>query len=148
MIFTTLDRAQVKLPPDFALSGERRWGYVVHTLHVPWFHFTLSVGGNSSVIFASDEEQWLKLIAKPPRGQKITGVRLVSPGWLNKTGEWQMEALQELWIGTEPDSDQRAKVYVVRSGSRYVDSDLRTAENELRDLERQYSAEQLEKTRR
>ena len=72
---------------------------------------------------------------------EVIEVSLVSPGHVNKTNQWKMEALEKVRIGQEPDLDheQEAIIFVLKNGRKYVDSGLGTPINKLVDITTVYS---------
>lgn len=136
-MFETNDQAEIPLPPEICEPGERAWSYVRSRLHVPWLHVvysrTCEEDGETvtlrEMLFLTRVEQ-LQPLQKI--GTKIVAIDLMSPGHLNGTGRWQLEPLVEIWEGTVPQTeDQRAYVYVLVDGRRYVDAALDTPEGEL-----------------
>lgn len=126
-MFLTTPDAEKPLPAGLAPPGVRTWAYFVQRLALQWFHVTMRVGSSTTCIFAMHYRQWLDIheaaIAKNKlRSQpRLLSVQLVSPDWLNGSSGWQMEHLQELWLGTDPEQDLEVCVFVVASGARYME---------------------------
>lgn len=137
-MFETNKGSEFMVPPLLARDGYRIWGDTGHRIHVPWFHVTVcqtdELGRHMRLRFISQIPQLINLAADDNGPAQMVSVRLVSPADLNGTGDWQMEPLREIWQGTEPDYDQLSTVYVLADNRRYVDSDTRTPESQLKGL--------------
>lgn len=125
-MFETSISAEISCPPIFGLDL-RLWSYVHLSLHIPWFHVEYEICDINDqylrqILFLSDIEQLLNL--QEEQGSMIVQVDLVSPACVNQQGCWKMEPLCEIWTGVEPKSGQESTVFVVKSGARYVDSNL------------------------
>ena len=142
-MFETHDSAELPIPHGLGDPGERAWSYVVNRLFVPWMHVVRRVTYEEDgepyalheTLFLTRVEQLLQL-QKDPKA-KVVAIDLASPGQLNGTGRWKLDPLAEIWEGIEPGTDgQKAYVYVLENGARYLDSALASSESELRNLRR------------
>lgn len=135
-MFETVDHAEISLPDPFRIQGERAWSYVVFPLHVPWFHlvYRYPIEGGGSLrrpVFLSRAEQLLEF-----NNDRVAldEAQIVLPGRFTGSDRWTMEPLAEVWEGAEPTAPgQRAYIYVLANGTRYLDSGLSRCETELRD---------------
>lgn len=121
-MFQTLEGAELA-SPAFRLDtprGTQSWAYVVQSLELPWFHVQLGFGPDSRVVFASHVSNWVHLprVAGDDR-LRLVDVRLVSPSWLNGTGHWLMEPLEEVFEGRAEGGNDIGWVFVVATQKRY-----------------------------
>ncbi|MBI3440969.1 MAG: hypothetical protein HY052_04075 [Proteobacteria bacterium] len=140
-MFETHQEAERPIPPGLGDPGVRAWSYAVCRLFVPWLHVLRSVTYQAGedddetytlheTLFLTEVEQLLQLQQNPQA--KIVAVDLMSPGPLNGTNRWKLEPLAEIWEGLVPQTHgQRAFIYVLADGKRYVDAALDTPESEL-----------------
>ncbi len=135
-MFETLDHAEIPIPPPLRVQGERVWAYVEFPLHVPWFHVVYRLpldddGYLKRSLFLGSVDQVLQLGSESLR---IDEIQVVLPQHMTGAGRWTMEPLAEIWEGVEqPKTGQKARVYVLANGTRYLHSGLCDSESELRD---------------
>lgn len=84
------------------------------------------------MLFITRVTQLLELQQMPD--SKIIKAHLVSPAYLNKQENWQMESLSEIWKGIDSTTEQATQVYVLKSGVRYIKSGV--PEGALQDMHR------------
>jgi hypothetical protein len=113
-------------------DGQHAWPYVTLRLPHSWF-----------VVVYQDQEDGIKYrqtvlldtfiqLLKINEIKTITEVHLVSPKYMNGQGRWMMSPLIEILEGIEPKTDgQKAHVYVVKNGKRYVESFMETLEENM-----------------
>ena len=136
-MFETHDGAEIPVPPVFGEPGLRLWSYVRSRLHVPWLHVVYSLSyEEEGERYSLREMMFLTQVGQLQQlqetGAQIVAIDLMSPGHLNGTDGWKLEALAEIWEGAVPKTEgQVAQVYVLKNGTRYVDSALDTPESEL-----------------
>jgi len=142
-MFGTHDFAEIPIQPEFRQSGERLWSYVVTRLHQPWIHVVYSqtyvndgdIYTLREMAFLSEPEQ-LDLLRFTPR-LKIIAVDLMTPGYMNGSGRWQLETISEVWRGEVPKiKGEVAYIYVLKDGRRYVEQAFNVTEDELLDKQR------------
>jgi len=137
-MFETHISAEEYIPSELTIDGLRAWNSVHTRLHVPWLHVVYaskSAEGYvlSQIAFLTYVDQLLQLDHQSK--MKIIEVNLVSPEHLNNKGGWEMESLQEIWIGFEPVTEhkQESEIFVLKNGNRYCYSPLSTTEEDLLD---------------
>jgi hypothetical protein len=97
------------ITPHWALLSEPgsesdalHWTAVEHTLNLPWFYLSLlrvtPTGTRKSMIQIMDPTLLCRLIQTRPQHTVIETIKLVSPNYLNESGDWKMETLVELTI--------------------------------------------------
>jgi hypothetical protein len=97
------------ITPHWALLSEPgsesdalHWTAVEHTLNLPWFYLTLlrvtPTGTRRSMIQVMDPALLCRLIQTRPQHTVIETIKLVSPDYLNESGDWRMEKLVDLTI--------------------------------------------------
>ena len=106
-------------------------------LHTPWFYitYTIKYEDDSELrhILLVSQVNDLKQF-KNDKDTHIDSVYLVSPSHLNKSPHWQMEPIQKILVGLEPECDQYRYIFILQNGNRYFDSGLCNKESELRSL--------------
>ena len=89
-------------------------------------------GMTSEDIRHMSEDDLLDFVAQcKRRNYEIYRVGLLSPGYINETGVWQLGDLESVWEADEPNAAIPAIVYVLSTGVRLVKSFWFTPENEL-----------------
>lgn len=97
------------ITPQWALLSEHdsesdvlQWAAVEHTINLPWFYLSLlrvtPAGTRKSMIQIMDPTLLCRLIQTRPQHTVIETIKLVSPDYLNGSGDWKMETLVELTI--------------------------------------------------
>lgn len=138
-MFETTDYAEIPIHEVFREEGARAWAYVSHPLHVPWFHlvyrYPIDEGGTlSRPIFLTQIFQLLEFEQRS--GIKVEEVQIVLPQHMTGAGRWTMEPLAEIWEGVEPNTQgQRAHVFVLANGKRYLRAGVTANESDLLDQE-------------
>lgn len=135
-MFETHDSSEVHIPSELTVNGMRIWNSVHTRLHVPWLHVVYASKNSdgfllSQIAFLTYVDQLIQLDHQSDI--KIIAVNLVSPEHLNNKGCWEMEPLEEIWIGFEPDIEhlQESEVFVLKNGNRYTYSPLSTEDEDL-----------------
>lgn len=105
-MFLTFDHAE-DLVGAF-LEGGHSWRYVEYPTARPWFHVTLNEFSEkyhrSTVFHIHDLADLIELASAAESHIQIERVLLVSHGYLNGTGEWQMDELKEVAAVSHGDS--------------------------------------------
>ncbi|TCV79010.1 hypothetical protein EDC63_13813 [Sulfurirhabdus autotrophica] len=124
-MFETTTAAEIPLPRAFG-EDLRYWRYVSRNLHAPWFHveFQIKIEDDyfSNMIFLEHVDQLIQL--QQDEEIVIIQIDLVSPSHLNQQGCWRMEPLSKILIGNKPDVGHDVKIFILRSGIRYVESGI------------------------
>ena len=103
-MFFTDDANNLPIGADPSLRGRYLWSRVEMATDMPWLHASINYVDDGvereSCLFTA-----VTMYLAPERlpklhGVRLTEVRLVSPGWLNGTGTWQMSPLREIRSGT------------------------------------------------
>lgn len=128
------------IPPIFDDGSECWWSYVKLPLFEPYFQIVCgSLGesrGSLQTLFIQTIDQVLSILRDPVID--VTSVQLVSPGYMNGSGSWQIDELCAVYRGIESQSEdftQYAFLYVVANGSRYLESCVANTESGLSGLE-------------
>ncbi len=129
-MFQTTDDAEVCFPSALVEPGEKSWWFIKQRLHIHWFYVVYIAktdeGNSTHMMFFTVLEQLLMFTSIEEI--TVTNVYLVSPDYMNKTQQWKMEPLQEIWLGDEPETeDQEAHIFRLTDGKYYVSSMLDTA---------------------
>jgi hypothetical protein len=96
-MFATVESAEIHFASP-SPNGNRFWSYAHIDLHTPWFYVEYLVNDGavkvSSMLLLSTVDQLINFSSRPD--MHLTQVHLISPGYLNNTGSWQMSALKEV----------------------------------------------------
>lgn len=102
-MFATVESAEIHLASPFSSDGNRFWSYAQIDLHAPWFYVEYMVSESgisaSSMLLLSTVDQLVNFSKRPDL--QLTQVHLISPGYLNNTGSWQMNSLKEIIRATQ-----------------------------------------------
>ncbi|VAW82623.1 hypothetical protein MNBD_GAMMA12-573 [hydrothermal vent metagenome] len=138
-MFVTLESSEVFVPPGLKIPNEKTWWYTKMRLHIRWFYITGEHADDegyisSEMYLMSQVNQLLELHMS--KNITIRQIYLVSPSYTNSSGVWEMDEFSEILVGTEPNSknDQEAYIFVLKNGTRYVDSLLSTKEQDIQDI--------------
>lgn len=97
-MFFTFDHA--KVPTGALLQGGHSWRYVEYPTDFPWFHVALTefdgAEYRSTTFHVYSAADLVELAESDTHQLRIERVLLVSPGYLNGTGNWQMDELLEI----------------------------------------------------
>ena len=144
-MFETNDMAKMQNPPPGLIgrAGGHFWSHVTLKLEAPWFHIAFNVQASDgskrqNVIFVTDIRDLVNI--NNDKLFEIEQVYLVSPERINKNGKWMMEPVSKILAGLEPEYDLSAYIYVLENGNRYMDSDLGTKEQQLKDVRPIYTS--------
>lgn len=139
-MFCTHIDARIPIPPLFDDESERWWSYVKLPLFVPYFQLVCCTSCESTstlqTLFVHSVDQVLEIYRNPDID--VTSVQLVSPGHLNGTGSWQIDALGAVYQKVESGPEgfiRNAILYEVADGSRYLDSCSADVEYDLSEFE-------------
>lgn len=127
---TPSDRHHIK--SAIAGQGCDVWTHVSLTIDFPWYCLSYSscqaaTLGFSGTEFLSNPDQIAELLSDTDSGIQVDQLLLVSPPRLNRTKQWQMEPLAEVWRGQITDNGLYVRLYVLQDGRRYVDAPSPTA---------------------
>lgn len=102
-MFETNDRGRLQDGPCIAPQpGSHRWAYVEKTEKDEWFFVTYETVQDenrwSQQLLIPRPEYLLGLATRDGKDECIKEVQLVSPPWLNESGSWLMEPLNEVRV--------------------------------------------------
>jgi hypothetical protein len=148
-VFRTSDHARHPVMSALAGKGEHVWTYVNLTPENVWFCASFIVRKSDrcawpETMLLSSVEQVVEVCRDFKELIEASRLMLVSPSQLNKTDDWQMEPLREIWCGRDPDHGDKVFVYTLVSGRQYIDSIRAVEYAELQDLERVVSIMEYE----
>lgn len=139
-MFCTHADGEMPIPPIFDDGSECWWSYVKLPLFVPYFQLVCGSRcesrGSLQTFFIQTIDKVLSILRDPVID--VISVQLVSPGHMNRSGNWQIDELRTIYRGVESQSadfKQYAFLYVVANGSRYLDSCVANTESDLSGLE-------------
>ena len=119
-----------------ALDGPKHKSRPIAELHslrpcfLAQFRYGPQRGNNALLLYSEDD--LLDFVAQcKRRNYEIYRVGLLSPGYINETGVWQLGDLESVWEADEPNAAVPAIVYVLSTGVLLVKSFWFTPENEL-----------------
>ncbi|MBC3776382.1 hypothetical protein ACQKP7_15805 [Pseudomonas frederiksbergensis] len=122
-MFETYEVARLPVLPSFGLSTTR-WAFIAQSENREWFYVTHQYfqDGDSECVCTQqflipDVMGLMGLVHSDSDTAFVSGVQLVSPGWLNGTDEWRMETLSKLIV--IPGEERSKYSYQVASGSTY-----------------------------
>lgn len=139
-MFRTSDHARHPVMSALAGKGEHVWTYVNLTHESVWFCASYIVRKSDTsawpeTVLLSSAEQVSEVCRNFRELIELTRLMLVSPSRMNKSDDWHMEPLREIWCGRDPVHGDKIFVYTLADGRNYVDS-IRPVEcSELQDLE-------------
>lgn len=99
-MFITNRQAEVKGSRVMLEPGHQGWHFVQKNLISPWFHTAIVRCEDGlefqDVVFVDSLQSLTSLLELTEAGVHVRSVQLVSPGWLNGTGDWHMDTLLEI----------------------------------------------------
>jgi hypothetical protein len=124
----------------FAGKGEHVWTYVNLTHETVWFCASYVIRKPDTcawpeTMLLSSVEQVTEVCRNFRELIEVTRLMLVSPGRMNKTDDWLMEPLKEIWCGRDHRHGDKVFVYTLVDGRHYIDSIRAVEYSELLDLE-------------
>jgi len=127
---TPSDRHPIK--SAIAGHGCDVWTHISLTIDFPWYCLSYSSPpdatlGISGTEFLSKADQVAEFLSHTNSSIQVDQLLLVSPPRLNRTKQWQMELLSEVWRGQITDNGLYVHLYVLQDGRRYVDAPIPTA---------------------
>jgi hypothetical protein len=122
-MFRTYESDIAGVPGMFG-EGLAHWHMISRTLQTHWYHVDLKVRHEDRliplVVMPNDESKLHEILKEQSANLVVTEVKVVTPPWMNKTGEWQMEKLARVSIGDDR-NDTPVCLLEVASGSVYAD---------------------------
>lgn len=140
-MFITYDEHKVRLPPLWGNSSTH-WKAAELALQRVWFVVSLAQSDESNDGYPITHTMLIfnmvDLEALAPEeavsGFQLDSVLIVTPGYVNGTGQWKMETLKALWSAKEPrDPAQVVEIYETGEGVLYTDSMRNTPAQRLHD---------------
>jgi hypothetical protein len=99
--------------------GHQGWHFVQQHLMSPWFHTTIARYEDGlefyDVVFVDSLQTLTSILDLTELGVQVKSVQLVSPGWLNGTGDWRMEKLLEV----AQSQDGTSRRFTLQDGRHY-----------------------------
>lgn len=135
-MFETYKEAELDIPKLFPEDENQVWDYIFRRLHSYWFHVVVSpregVSERGDKIFFLRNIESLQVF-ELDNSSFISELTIVTPGWMNGTGQWSMDPLDKILAGYEPNIEQKqlAFVFVLKNGESYIDSSIGTKEPDL-----------------
>ncbi|MBB6157645.1 hypothetical protein HDC30_004896 [Pseudomonas sp. JAI115] len=118
-MFITHRQAEVNGSLAMLDPDHQGWHFVQKHLMSPWFHTTIARCEEGlevyDVLFVGNLEALVSVLAPREKECQVKSVQLVSPGWLNGTGDWRMEMLAEVAQSQDGTSLQ----FTLRDGRHY-----------------------------
>ncbi|MCM8921588.1 MAG: hypothetical protein LC540_16245 [Candidatus Thiodiazotropha sp.] len=106
-------------------SEQHVWSYVFSELNTYWLHVVIGIKNQEGLYdyrayFLTEIDDLVTLTKRP--GTTIYEVGLVSPSYMNGTDNWQMDLLEAIAEGREPDTEYPEHYYVfeLRDGKQYT----------------------------
>lgn len=123
-MFRTHDADMLGMPGMFG-EGQYQWNQVSKVLRNHWYHITVQAktkGRVSEAVLMVDSEPRLQqILISQDAEMVITEVQVVTPGHMNGTAGWRMEALRKVTLG-EDENDCLVCLLEVDTGSQYHSS--------------------------
>lgn len=118
-MFETVRESEMKigrlLSEDVAM-----WPFVTIPLFMEWFVVKRSCLNDglcmADTVLLQGVRSLLEAMQSYGSAFKIDAIHLVSPGWMNETGEWRMDKLTEIWE-CEDRSDMSSYIFVLEDGN-------------------------------
>ena len=89
--------------PNIFGDGYSNWRIFERHLAHPWYHVVLEEYLDGKVwprtMMISDIDMLDEILSQQTSEFVITEIQVVTPGWMNKTGQWMMEKLLGLLVG-------------------------------------------------
>jgi hypothetical protein len=113
-MFETYNQAEIPIPKELSLNGERLWHYVQLHIHFPWLYVEYAIDHedykSKSILFLTTNDQLQELVDRSDI--EITQVHVVTPGYVNKTSVWQMDQLKKVMTASITKDRQREPVTI------------------------------------
>ena len=111
--------------PGMFGDGLMHWHGVSRALATHWYHVSvqrLHEGQfRNNVEMVNDEARLVELLLDQDESLIVRDVQAVTPGWMNKGGDWKMEKLLSLSMGFSQE-EVPVSILEVESGEVYIDS--------------------------
>lgn len=124
-MFITNRQAEVIGSQTMLEPGHQGWHFVQKDLMSPWFHTTIVRHEDGleihDVVFVDGLPTLTAILELKEKGVQVKSVLLVSPGWLNGTGDWQMDLLLEV----DQSQDGTSLRYTLQDGRHFYFPDAR-----------------------
>lgn len=123
MMFETFESDRIELGPHFAGSGGHAWTQVKMGDFSP--HFMVVVGPTPQYLpetwqIATEEDLvQCRTVIKRDFPDRSVLTYLLSPAHMNKTSQWQIEALAEIWKNNHCPYSDKVFRYVLKNGCTY-----------------------------
>lgn len=111
--------------PSMTSEDISHWLKISRDRSLHWYHVSLEMRREgrmiSHVVMLNDETKLLETLEDPRTDRVVMDVKVVTPGWMNKKGEWLMEKLAGVYVGVEKNNIPVC-VLELANGSIYTDS--------------------------
>lgn len=139
-MFRTSDHSRHPVLSALAGPGGHVWSYANLTHEKVWFYASYQVRKSETsawpeTILLSSVDQVSELYRGFQGLIEDVQLMLVSPGRVNHSDAWKMDALKEIWCGRDPESQDSVFIYELDDGRRYIDSHRAVDCSELLELE-------------
>lgn len=118
-MFVTNRRAEIDGTFIMLEEGQQAWHFVEKRLLSPWFNVTVVRRQNDEqyqdVLFLDNVRYLRQFASLTEDGMALCSVQIVTPGWVNGSGDWLMEPLIEVSESAEGAS----WCYTVQGGKQY-----------------------------
>ena len=122
-MFESTSNARDPMMSAIAGKDQHVWSCLSLTVNRPWFFVTYLLhtpeGDFEETALLGSHAQFVDLLSK--NGKEITLIQLmlVSPRHLNKSDDWRMEPLAEIWCVTQ--GKHSSRIYKLADGRQYSD---------------------------
>lgn len=135
-MFSTYSATENHFKSAILGDGQQVWSYIRLYLSNPWFIVVYEDMEDGTLYRETVLLDTFFQILDINEIKTIIEVYIVSPSHMNGQGRWMMNPLIEILEGIEPEADgQKAQVYVVENGERYMASYMSTLEENLLQIE-------------
>lgn len=118
-MFITNRWAEVDRSHAWLAEDQQAWHFVEQRLSSPWIHITVTRARGEDtcieVFFLEDMRGLERFTRMALEGTAQLSLQIVTPGWMNGSGEWSMEPLEAI----HESDDGLHRCYTVQSGRRY-----------------------------
>ena len=111
--------------PNIFGDGYSNWRMFERHLAHPWYHVVLEECLEGKVwtrtMMISDVDMLEEILSQQTSAFVVKEIQVVTPGWMNKTGKWEMEKLSGLLVGYDS-SGARVCLHNVGDEKAYTDA--------------------------
>ena len=101
-MFHTFPSAELQLAADISPEGGESWRWVELGLQIPYFLVSLQVAVSDEIeigrkLLFGNLDDVLRIAEQKDTEYKFIGVGLLSPGYMNGTGDYQLGRVSQIW---------------------------------------------------